>query len=349
MKPIVRPIVMVSVSCLVLAAIAKQLCRDTVSSPLSGDINTTNMPVSRVWQTGFPLPAARHKPPVSPADRPDTQQLKQSAWFSIISRQIEQDLYHFHGQAGVQQLQSENREQSITGTYSYNYMQLAPMYGTPSALPVTKKNKTAGNDKDWDLALRLKDIAFDGRPCYYPLKNASVQQHDSSLVFDHAGAFAVQYLNTAEGVRQNFIIRRAPAGMQPAASIRVHMAVQSTLRAYAVAGGKELHFAHRDNTTGGLRNELSYTGLKAWDANGHELAANMEPGNNGKEITIQVAAADAVYPITIDPLSTTIATTLNGASNGDNFGYSLSSAGDVNGDGFSDVIVGTGAANKAYA
>ncbi len=348
MKPFVRPIVMVFVPCLVLAAIAKQLNRGTVSSPLSSDINATSMPVSRVWQTGFPLPAAKHKLPVLPADRPDTQQLKQSAWFSIISRQIEQDLYHFHGKTGDQQLQSENREQLITGTYSYNYMQLASMHGMLSALPTTKKNKTAVNDKDWDLSLRLKDIAFDGRPCYYPLKDASVQQHDSSLVFDHAGAFAVQYINTAEGVRQNFIVRHAPAGMRPVASIRVHMAVQSNLRAYAAAGGKELHFARKDNNTGGLRNELNYTGLKAWDANGHELAATMEPGNNGKEITIQVAASDAVYPITIDPLSTTIATTLNGVTSGDTFGYSLSTAGDVNGDGFSDVIVGTGAGNKAY-
>ncbi|MEZ4824330.1 MAG: integrin alpha [Ignavibacteria bacterium] len=49
---------------------------------------------------------------------------------------------------------------------------------------------------------------------------------------------------------------------------------------------------------------------------------------------------NAVYPITIDPLSTSPDWTAEGDQTNSNFGYSVASAGDVNNDGFSDVIIG---------
>jgi FG-GAP-like repeat/FG-GAP repeat len=286
-----------------------------------------------------PIPPAGNS--ISAAGRaavPDTQQLKQSAWFSIVCKHIEQDMYHFR-QEKDHSLQSENPLQLITGAYSYDHMQLESTGG--SSISRAKADK-------WKLALRLEDISFNGNLYLLPVKNASVQQHDSSLVFDHAGAFKVQYLNTPEGVRQNFIVNHAPDGIKRTERISIHMALESGLRAYVSVGGQELHFARRDEETGGLKTELLYTSLKAWDARGKELTSFMETGREGKEISIQIAAGGAVYPITIDPLSTTASTTLNGAATGNKFGYSLASAGDVNGDGYSDVIVGTGVANKAY-
>ncbi|MBK7434207.1 MAG: FG-GAP repeat protein [Chitinophagaceae bacterium] len=59
-----------------------------------------------------------------------------------------------------------------------------------------------------------------------------------------------------------------------------------------------------------------------------------------RKILYQVNEKDAVYPITIDPISTTPAAILESNTAGALMGSSVSSAGDVNGDGYSDVIVG---------
>ena len=50
--------------------------------------------------------------------------------------------------------------------------------------------------------------------------------------------------------------------------------------------------------------------------------------------------AGAEYPVTIDPLITSPAWTVEGNIAGATFGAAVSTAGDVNGDGYSDVLVG---------
>ncbi len=266
----------------------------------------------------------------------DTQRLRQSPWFAIVSKQIIRDMYHFHRQAD-HSIRSDNPSQALTGEYAYNRMHLASMPSQDTGSVKTSR---------WQLDLRLDDITFNNGETYLPSATASVSQQDSSLVFDHSGNFKVQYLNTAEGVRQNFIVSRAP--VHHAAAIRVQLSVASSLRAYVAAGGKEIRFARRAAANGGLQTEVVYNSLKAWDANGTILRAIMTADEQGKTVGIHVDADNAVYPVTIDPLSTTAATTLNGAASGNKFGYSVASAGDVNGDGYSDVLVGTRTANTAY-
>jgi Na+-transporting NADH:ubiquinone oxidoreductase subunit NqrB len=82
---------------------------------------------------------------------------------------------------------------------------------------------------------------------------------------------------------------------------------------------------------------LSYNKLQAWDARGTTLPARMAPAPGG--LAVQVDDTGAHYPITIDPLLTSPAWTADGGQQNANLGEATSNAGDVNGDGFDDIIV----------
>ena len=166
----------------------------------------------------------------------------------------------------------------------------------------------------------------------------------------------IDYTNTEKGMRQDFIIKQRPAGE---GKLRLDLAAETKLN--MILGADALIFS---NNSG--EELMKYSALKVWDAKGKILRAyferkgdsrikNYETGNGDNGITqkrkrkneevvnyfsIVVNDADAVYPITIDPLSTSPGWTAEGEQMNANFGTSVSTAGDVNGDGYSDVIIG---------
>lgn len=170
-----------------------------------------------------------------------------------------------------------------------------------------------------------------GRGALAPLGQALLTtERPAELIFQHR-AIAVQYLLEDAGVRQNFLIQERPSGQ---GDLRVALALRTDLRA-ELAGPGAIHF---HDVSG--KDIHHYEDLRVWDANGTPLQARAELLEDGERIELVVADAKAVYPVTIDPISTVPNASLIGLVTSGEFGFSVATAGDLNGDGFSDVVVG---------
>ncbi|TPW04263.1 MAG: FG-GAP repeat-containing protein, partial [bacterium] len=144
------------------------------------------------------------------------------------------------------------------------------------------------------------------------------------------------YVNDARGLEQGFTIDRRP-GSGEAGSLRVELAVGGSLKASLAEDGQTVDFL----TPAGAR-AIRFDHLSVVDAGGRELPARFErrEESGNERVAIVVDDADAVYPIVIDPLVTNPNWFAESNQANASFGNSVSTAGDVNGDGFSDVIVG---------
>ncbi|WP_167855723.1 malectin domain-containing carbohydrate-binding protein [Hymenobacter fodinae] len=197
-----------------------------------------------------------------------------------------------------------------------------------------------GEAPAWQVSWKLRGVGRAGQLSLHPVAAALAQVHDNTVRFQHGEAFAVEYVNSPEGIRQNFHVARRPAGS--AGSVEVVLAVQTTLQPEQTGSG-EISF----RSGAGTPAVLTYNGLKAWDATGKVLPARMHLGHD-QTLRLAVDDTGATYPVTIDPVATTPFATLIGEASATSFGYAVSSAGDVNGDGFDDVIVGAYVQNRAY-
>lgn len=83
--------------------------------------------------------------------------------------------------------------------------------------------------------------------------------------------------------------------------------------------------------------KLLFTGLFATDAEGTVVEAWMEPAPGGLRVVVD--DTDAVYPIHVDPLTYSSAWSTTGSTSYQ-LGKGVGGAGDVNNDGYDDVIVG---------
>ena len=141
------------------------------------------------------------------------------------------------------------------------------------------------------------------------------------------------YRDTAIGVEQGFTIVESPQG---SGQLTLQLDLSTDLDGTLDEDGRGISFVGAEGQT------LHYDNLKAYDANGTELDANMTLGP--AQVTIQVNDDGAAYPVTIDPLITTEqkGIALDSVAN-DHFGLAVATYGDT-------AVIGGGQAsqNAAY-
>lgn len=241
---------------------------------------------------------------------------------SNIQQSLARREYYMSFDDQARSFQSPNRKHNLRAYYK------------PGILKVRNRIDSTGHN--FQLELVNKGIFADEKKLYAPQSNAAVENLDNKLLIRHSG-FTEEFVNNEDGVRQNFIVETAPA-----ATKQLQVRLEANGLKVNDLQTNELHF-YSENKSGDIEKQLVYKDLKCWDADGEILGASLHYQNG--LVVLSVNVENAAYPVTIDPLvihgnPDNAKAKLESNQAGAQAGYSVSSAGDINGDGYSDVLVG---------
>jgi hypothetical protein len=188
-------------------------------------------------------------------------------------------------------------------------------------------------DPPWRWELSLTALGREG--ARQPVPTASLQVEENHVEYRREG-LVEWYRNDETGLEQSFTIEQDASLPSPSA-LTLELALASNLAPQLTPDGVALEFLAEDGLP-----VLRYGPLSVVDASGQALSGRISLSGSGILLAIDTTAA--AYPLQVRAGITGLPSTWNWKVEGDaantEFGYAVSTAGDVNGDDYSDVIVG---------
>lgn len=249
-----------------------------------------------------------------PVDDPELPGVDRSWWDAATAGIAGAEYTPSPSPAGIH---APNRAHNLRTTFGEQGIEVTPRTSAESTTSVAPA---------WRFTWKTTGIGR--RDQMQSVSTASPRIDESRVVYAREG-WTEWYENTAKGLEQGFTIECRPGGQGP---LQVSGTVPGGLEPHLQTDGAVDFF-----DTHGVQ-VLRYGEPHAWDARGVDLPAELAV--EASELVIVVDDSGAEYPITIDPLLTSPAWTAESNQSGALLGFSVATAGDVNGDGFSDVIVG---------
>jgi len=151
---------------------------------------------------------------------------------------------------------------------------------------------------------------------------------------DHDG-LVTWWLGLNDGVELGWTVPEAPAGAETLSFVVAHDGA-----ARVEAAGEGAVITAVDGRVWTVSEAI------AWGDDGAALVATARV--DGEALVIEVDVRGAAFPVTVDPVYSTADTTFVGTTLGEELGSAVAAAGDVNGDGYDDVIIGAAGIDRAY-
>jgi hypothetical protein len=234
-------------------------------------------------------------------------------WWSQVQKNIAKREYEIHWHSEYSEYQSPNRAQNLRFSYYPDGFKVQPRI----------------EDDIWSATFRLLEYGRCNNMVPYQGKDIAVQGCNARVL---GNGVDIEFQNSEQGMRENFHIQKKISG-------KSELILEFSVLKQNLSMGVEEDEIHFVIDESGGAEVLKYSDMRITDCQGRVLNGYFKAMDENR-FAIVVNDDDAAYPICIDPLSSTPDWITESDQAGAAFGNSVSSAGDVNGDGYSDVIVG---------
>ncbi len=252
-------------------------------------------------------------------------------WLATVENDIRQAEYSITWQKA-------NYLADITSAYhAVNRVHNFRAYFTPDGVRMMRRINSE-SEGAWGLTLKQYGYADH----YRPIDSGNLTVHDNRIVY-HRDNIIEWYTNETQGLRQGFTIIEPPLeserlelDLMPSGDLSMALIDDNTAVSFnssdGVAVARYDNFEATDVTGKPLPTKLAFVSSA-------KVKSGFDASGEQQNLRITIDTSTAIYPISLAPIVTKPKWTFESDQAYANFGAVVATAGDVNGDGYDDIIV----------